>query len=153
MSPIVAKSSKNDPRSMKIHFWNVFGTKSRTGRLQDGRGRIFLEHLLIKIGLQGGISGSYRVPKCIQNRVCEHKLAPRPSKEVFDKKAMKKMQINENPMRKSMVLDGSKARFALYSSLITHIRNFPQNREINTKRKPNSLVVGLKKGPWDLQVH
>ena len=87
---IFPKSSKNDPIAMKIHLWSVCRTKSRTGRLQDGRGRVFLEHLSIKIGLYGGISGSYRVPKCIENRVCEHKWAPRPSKEVFDKKAMKK---------------------------------------------------------------
>ena len=56
----------NDPKSMKLLPWNVFGAKSRPGRLQDGSRTTAVRpkiNFLVENGAPRGHFGSQRVSK------------------------------------------------------------------------------------------
>ena len=62
---ILLKSTKNDPRSMKMRPWNVFGAKLRPGRLQDAKGSSLQSTLgafLIENGVPRDHVGAHQEP-------------------------------------------------------------------------------------------
>ena len=59
----IKNPSKNDPKSMKLLPWNVFGAKSRPGRLCDAPGHLeelTLERFLAENGIPRGHFGAQR---------------------------------------------------------------------------------------------
>ena len=61
-SKLLPKPTKNEARSIQMHPWNVFGAKSRTGRLQDAPPGTYQYNLVAFLTENGAPGGDFRCP-------------------------------------------------------------------------------------------